>query len=309
MKIFDCFTFFNEVELLELRLKMLSPYVDYFILVESNVTFRGDLKPFYFNPTDERFKPYINKIIHMKFGNFSQETKPNDYSLEIQQRNYISAGLNRLNICQDNDLIIISDLDEIPNPAILQQLKNNTLFSKGNLLKLHRVFRKRKHKLPAYLRYIQLLIKYSQNASIIDILNITPLGFSQKHFYYYMNNLYTDKWWGSVISFYKNMKTPQSLRDVRRHLPVLNNGGYHFSYMGGIDRIIKKQNSIVDEDPSHKKNKIYNSSYVKKCLENGSRIATNQATQNHVFTKISISDIGIDGLDKFAQKYPYMFLK
>ena len=48
-----------------------------------------------------------------------------------------------------------------------------------------------------------------------------------------MNNQYTDKWWGSVISFYKNMKSPQDLRDVRRHLPVLNNGGWHFSYMGG----------------------------------------------------------------------------
>ena len=48
MKIFDCFTFFNELELLELRLKMLSPYVDYFVLVESNITFRGDSKTFLF---------------------------------------------------------------------------------------------------------------------------------------------------------------------------------------------------------------------------------------------------------------------
>ena len=308
MKIYDCFTFFNEEELLELRLQMLSPYLDYFILVESNITFRGNLKPFYFNPDDTRFKPYINKIIHLKYENVPQKTKPNDYSLEIQQRNYISEGLKKLN-CQDNDLVIISDLDEIPNPMILKQLKTNTLFSKDNLLKLHRIFRKRKSKLPAYLKYLQLLVKHNQNASILDILNITPLGFSQKHFYYYINNLYTDKWWGSVISLYKNMQTPQALRDIRRHLPVLNNGGYHSSYMGGLDSIIKKQNSIVDEDSSHLENKIYNSSYVKKCLSNGSRIATNQATQNHVFTKISIPEIGIDKIDAFIKKYPYMYLK
>lgn len=49
-------------------------------------------------------------------------------------------------------------------------------------------------------------------------------------------------------------------------------------------------------------------SYVKKYLTNASRIATHQATQNHVFTKISINDIGIKNLDEFAKKYPYMFL-
>lgn len=308
MKIFDCFTFFNELELLELRLKMLSPYVDYFILVESNITFRGDQKPFYFNPNEKIFQPYIHKIIHLKYENIPQTTKPNDYSLEIQQRNYISKGLEQSNICQANDIVIISDLDELPNPDILKQLKTNSISTKNNLLKLHRIFRKRKDKLTAYSKYLQLLLKYYQNKSILDILNITPLGFSQKHYYYYMNNQYTDKWWGSVISFYKNMKSPQDLRDVRRHLPVLNNGGWHFSYMGGVDRIVTKQNSIVDEDSSHQQNKTYNSSYVKNCLTNGTRIATHQATQNHVFTKISIDEIGIKNLNEFAQKYPYMFL-
>ncbi len=41
MKIYDCFTFYNEFELLELRLKLLAPYVDYFVLSEANVTLRG----------------------------------------------------------------------------------------------------------------------------------------------------------------------------------------------------------------------------------------------------------------------------
>lgn len=49
MKIFDCFTFFNENELIELRLNLLTPYVDYFIIIESNITFRGEYKPFNFN--------------------------------------------------------------------------------------------------------------------------------------------------------------------------------------------------------------------------------------------------------------------
>ena len=81
-----------------------------------------------------------------------------------------------------------------------------------------------------------------------------------------------------------------------------------FFLYGGVDRIVTKQNSIVDEDSSHQQNKTYNSSYVKNCLTNGTRIATHQVTQNHVFTKISIDEIGIKNLNEFAQKYPYMFL-
>ena len=305
MKIYDCFTFFNELELLELRLKILSPYVDYFGLVESNVTHRGKSKPLYFDLNKENFSAYKDKIIYLKLNTNTKETHPYDWSIENLQRNTILNGLNN---CQDNDLIIISDLDEIPNPKILQQIKENTLFTKSNILKLHRIFRKRKNKFIAYSKYIQLLLKYNQNAPILDILNITPLGFSQKHYYYYMNNLYTDKWWGSVISLYKNMKTPQTLRDIRRHLPVLNNGGWHFSYMGGYDRILTKANSTVDEDTSRNTNKEYSMEYIKDRLSHGSRLYTHEATQDNVFSKVSINDIGIDNLEDFAKKYPYMFL-
>ncbi len=309
MKIYDCFTFFNELELLELRLKILSPYVDYFILVESNITFRGKTKPFYFDINDNRFKSYKNKIIHIKYENIPQETKPNDYSLEIQQRNYIFQGLQQINNCNDNDLVIISDLDEIPNPNILKHLKENTLFAKNNLLKLHRIFRKRKNKFTAYSKYIQLLLKYNQNASILNILNITPLSFSQKHYYYYINYLHPDKWFGSVISLYKNMKAPQELRNLRRRLPILDNGGWHFAYMGGINRILNKVNSTVDENNSRNINKVYTETHIKKCLNNGSLIYDYQNKEHNVFTKIPLNNLDIPNIDIFINKYPNFYLK
>lgn len=309
MKIYDCFTFFNELELLELRLKILSPYVDYFVLVESNITFRGKNKPFYFDINDTRFKPYVNKIIHIKYENIPQETKPNDYALEVQQRNYILKGLQQINNCNDNDLVIISDLDEIPNPSILKHLKENTLFAKNNILKLHRIFRKRKNKFIAYSKYIQLLLKYNQNVSILNLLNITPLAFSQKHYYYYINNLHPDKWFGSVISLYKNLKTPQELRNLRRRLPILNNGGWHFAYMGGVERILKKVNSTVDENSNRNNNKIYTEKYIKKCLNNGSLIYDYQNQDNHVFSKVTLNSLNIPNIENFINKYPKFYLK
>ena len=309
MKIFDCFTFFNELELLELRLKILSPYVDYFVLVESNITFRGDEKPFYFNPNDSIFQSYIHKIIYLKYENNPQITKPNDYSLEIQQRNYITKGLKHFNTCQENDIIIISDLDEIPNPDILRQLKTNSISAKNNVLKLHRIFRKRKNKFIAYSKYIQLLLNYYQNNSILDILEITPLSFSQNHYYYYINYLHPDKWYGSVISLYKNMKIPQDLRNLRRRFPIIKNGGWHFAYMGGIERILKKVNSTVDENSNRNINKIYSEEYIKKCLKNGSLIYDYQNQDNHVFTKVSIESLNIPNVQEFINKYPNFYLE
>ena len=309
MKIFDCFTFFNELELLEFRLKILSPYVDYFILVESNITFRGNEKPFYFNPNYSIFQPYIHKIIHLKYENKPQITKPNDYSLEIQQRNYITKGLEQSNVCQENDIIIIADLDEIPNPDILKQLKTNSILAKNNLLKLHRIFRKNNSKLKSYYKYFLLLNKYYSNSSIIDILNITPISLYQNYYYYYVNYLHPDKWCGSVISFYKNMKTPQKLRDLRRRLPIIKNGGWHFAYMGGISRIKKKVNSTVDENSNRNINKIYSEEYIKKCLKNGSLIYDYQNQNSHVFTKVSIESLQIPNIKEFIKKYPDFYLE
>lgn len=308
MKIFDCFTFFNEVELLELRLKLLSPYVDYFILVEANVTFRGEEKPFYFNINNKIFLPYKDKIIHLKYETEIKNTTPNDYSLEIQQRNYILEGLKTVNV-NPNDLVIISDLDEIPNPTILKQIKENILLSKDNLSKLHRIFRKRKSRLKAYYKYWLLVERKYKNSSVLDVLNITPLAMLQNHYYYYVNYLHPDKWCGSVISLYKNMKTPQSLRDLRRRLPVIKDGGWHFAYMGGYDRILKKVNSTVDENSNRNVNKIYTEEYIKKCLDNGSLIYDYQNQDKNIFSKVSLDSIGIPNIDKFIVKYPKFYLK
>jgi beta-1,4-mannosyl-glycoprotein beta-1,4-N-acetylglucosaminyltransferase len=110
MKIYDCFMFFNELDLLEIRLNILSPYVDYFVLVESTTTHSGKEKPLLYQENRDRFKEFNHKIIHIPI---TIDQKPlGDWDRENFQREHIHFGLKE---CCDDDIIMVSDLDEIPN--------------------------------------------------------------------------------------------------------------------------------------------------------------------------------------------------
>ena len=66
VKVYDCFIFFNELDLLELRLETLDPYVDHFVISECDSTFSGEDKPFYFEENKEKFSKFLDKIIYIK---------------------------------------------------------------------------------------------------------------------------------------------------------------------------------------------------------------------------------------------------
>lgn len=305
MKIYDCFPFYNELELLDLRLSLLYPYVDHFVLAESTVTHRGDPKPLYFYENREKFAQYMDKIIYVRLDYKTKDTCPNDWSIENAQRNILSDGLKD---CAPNDIVIISDADEIASPQLIKGLKNSVLPASANLSKSHRIFRKRGDKLNAYLRYAKLSYLTHTSHTLNDVLNITPISLSQKHFYYYMNNLHPDKWCGSVVSLYKNMQSPQTLRNLRRRLPIVPDGGWHFAYMGGIDRILRKVNSTVDETPNAGKNEQYDEAYIKECLKKGTLVYKYQTGEENLFKHIDINEIAIENILSFKEKYPYLFL-
>ncbi len=107
--IYDCFTFFDELMLLEVRLKELGPVIDKFVLVEATHTFSGILKPLTYDEIkdNEIFAPYKDKIIHVVYDMPPQSNRQDEEHL---QRNYISMGLKD---AQPDDIIIITDLDEI----------------------------------------------------------------------------------------------------------------------------------------------------------------------------------------------------
>ena len=117
MKIYDCFIFHNEIDLLELRLNILNDVVDKFIIIEGDTTFSGIKKESNFLKNKDIFKQWEDKIIY-EFINVP------DYDVswdrEIFSRNYFL----KLPIFKDEDVLILSDLDEIPNPDAIEKVND-----------------------------------------------------------------------------------------------------------------------------------------------------------------------------------------
>jgi beta-1,4-mannosyl-glycoprotein beta-1,4-N-acetylglucosaminyltransferase len=113
--IVDCFTFYNEIDVLKKRLRYLSPAIDRFVLVESTVTHRGDPKELYFENNKEQFSEWLDKITHIIVDDNPVDEDP--WSRENHQRNCILRGIEDLD---DDDLVLISDVDEIPNKHMLE---------------------------------------------------------------------------------------------------------------------------------------------------------------------------------------------
>ena len=224
MKIFDCFMYFNEDLILEIRLNELYNRVDKFIIVESNYTHSGDHKEYNFDI--KKFEKFKDKIIYIKI-----KDKPKEYmeiddnltlgekkgkqilnalSLDNFQRNQIIKGLEEAN---DDDFILVSDLDEIPNL--------------GNIN----------------------LSKYKSKIIIF-----------KQAFFHYRFNLYLKNfdWHGTKCCTKKLFKSPQWLRNIKKkkynffridtlfsekkyqNIHIVENGGWHFSNIGNEESIVYK---------------------------------------------------------------------
>jgi hypothetical protein len=118
MKIYDCFTFYNEFDLLEIRLRELYDHVDHFVLVEADRTFQNRPKSLLYQENKERYATWADKIIYVSVTDMPQGD--NAWTREEHQRNAIMRG------CSDaapEDIIIIADCDEIPRAAAVNQLR------------------------------------------------------------------------------------------------------------------------------------------------------------------------------------------
>lgn len=120
-KIYDCFTFYNELDLLEFRLEELYDHVDHFVIVEANRTFQNNIKPMYFSENQNRFAQYKDKIIHVQVEDMPEDTDA--WGRERHQRDAIAKGVSD---AAANDIVIVSDLDEIIRPSTVDQLRSDT---------------------------------------------------------------------------------------------------------------------------------------------------------------------------------------
>lgn len=138
-KIYDAFSFFNELDLLEIRLNILNDYVDYFVISEAVSTFKGELKPLYYNLNKNRFKKWHDKIIHLIIPEFPSNeaiykkalSSPNvgdgseHWVREFYQK---EAPILALNKCSDEDIVFVSDVDEIWNPDICFEVEHDKVY-------------------------------------------------------------------------------------------------------------------------------------------------------------------------------------
>ena len=229
MKVFDCFMFFDEDIILDIRLNELNEYVDYFVIVESRYNHNGQEKKLNFDL--DNFRKFKDKIIYIVHENIPKEIKKiNDFDSdhekdtkyifnaafrENDQRNHISKGLIN---ADENDMILISDVDEIPN---LKDIK----------------FKEIKEKL---------------------------IFFKQEMFYYKFNlKLPNLNWVGTKSCKMKYLQSPQWIRNIKdrkypfyrfdtifsktkySNIKFLEEGGWHFTNIKTAEKIKYKLKSYL----------------------------------------------------------------
>ena len=229
MKIFDCFMYFDEEVVLDVRLNTLDKYVDYFVIVESSFTHKGDNKNLMFN--HNKFEKFKNKIIYLVYDkqpkgietvneNDSEDEKSRKYILnaarrENGQRNFIQNGLNK---AEDNDIILISDVDEIPN---LSEVNFNNISEK--IIMFH-----------------QDMFYYKFDLKIPNLLWTGTRGCRKKYLLspQWLRNVKDRKYFPFRIDILFSEKKYSSIK-------FISNGGWHFSYIKTAEEIEHKLKSYL----------------------------------------------------------------
>ena len=289
MKIYDCFIYFDEELLLDIRLNILNKYVDKFIIVESKFSHRGEPREPNFNIN--RYKKFQDKIEYILldknpenlFKINKDDTKINEKIIvngnlrEFFQRNAIQEGLKN---ADEDDLIIISDVDEIPN---LEEINFNKIKN-------------------------------------------DPIFFNQIFCCFKLNLFSKMKWCGSRMIRKKKLISPQWLRDIKdrnysklrfdtyfskkkyNNIKFINDGGWHFSYLknpGGVEKKLKsiRHHIEYDQNPLGVK-KIEDMIKNKKLIYNYS---ADQRTSNKFEDNETLGILETSKLPKYIQKNLKMF--
>ena len=214
MKVYDCFCFFNEIDILEARLNLLDEKVDYFVISEAEYTHSGKYKGFGLEIHKKRLSKWWKKIKHVKV--YEKGLSNDTWFLENIQRNKILEEIRP----DDEDIILISDIDEIPYPS---KIPDN--ISPGRVIS-----------------FLQNMRFFFIDCAVEDHL-IWENGTRAVCFLTIKNNLLKERASSyDEVSFRRELNKMTTLTKIRlyRHVDFIFDGGYHFSWMGGVDSIIKK---------------------------------------------------------------------
>ena len=231
--VYDCFQFFNELDILKIRLYVLSPVVDRFVISEATETFSGLKKPLYYEENKEMFAEFADKIIHVVV----EDTPQGDtHYRDTFQKNAVTRGLKD---CTDDDVVIFSDLDEIPNPdkirEILQDFQNDKIY-----------------------HFAQRLF--------YCYLNMEEVSGSLLSYAGEFEGVERKKWIGTKMCSYQllreqDLKLGELRFPERKEIGIrVDDGGWHFGYMGGHgEKDIRKRVQQKVVSAAHQE---YNSKHV-----------------------------------------------
>lgn len=259
--VYDLFLFNNELELLDLRLNELKDVVDFHVLIEARQTHQLADKPLHYNDNKSMFSEFSDKIIHEVIEEFPSRLG-RGYAIAHYSRN---AMYGALSFCKPDDIILLSDADEIPRASKVKEL--------------------------------------ADKAGPDD-----KWSFIQRTYCYWINGLRMERWMGTVLLNYEclNKHFNGRLDRVRyarkkRNSGFIANGGWHFSFLGGVDAVVSKLMAYTDNEwvtPEYT-----DRAYVEKCMREG--VA---CTQPGKIERVPIDDSYpqylIDNIDKF-KKFMY----
>jgi len=218
MRIIDAFTFFNELDLLEFRLECLYPHVERFVISEANITFSGIPKAFVFEENRARFSKYLDKIEYLKYMpsviglDFTRperfDGKSAAWVIEDGQRNFLKTAIDSYD---DEVVAVISDLDEIWDPFALS--KNEALGERDTK--------------GAYLEMDFFYFYF-------NCKGVGPKNRGWRHAYCARPSFFKSR------SLWAATPTLSGTRGGRRDFKLTVPSGWHFSYLGGPQKIIEK---------------------------------------------------------------------
>ena len=272
MKIFDCFMYFDEEQVLELRLNVLNQNVDYFVIVESIYNHRGEKRNLLFNR--QKFQKFNSKIIYLVYDKIPKLVEPiNDTDdEEDKERKYIMNALYRENSQRDfileglngagkDDLILISDVDEIPklNSIILNNIKDEIVLFKQDMF---------------YYKYNLALpnFKWTGTKAVRKKKLISPQWLrnvkDRKYSFYRIDTFFSDKKYINIKIIedggwhFSNIKSPEMIEHkLRSYLHHREFDEVSLS-IKEIDELVKKKQAIYDLRVDKRVNKVGNGVFL-----------------------------------------------
>lgn len=265
--IYDCFSYWDEDLLLETRLNILSEYVDYFVIVEGNKTWQNNAKELRFDK--KKYPDFENRIIYIPVKDLPDGDDP--YRRENYQRNAISRGIKDAN---PSDLILISDLDEIPKPENILKFKSSDRYAVFEQKHFYYKLNLRSQKNPNWYGSRICVKKYLKSPQWLR-----ELKFKKRPFWridkYRLNNIIEDGGW-----HFCNLKSPEKLLYKYKNLCETNDP-YHFKEkikskyldLNEIKNKIENLEDILGRDDKFEKIEI-DDNYPKYILANKKKFSS-----------------------------------